>query len=87
MIVELMGLTRERAMEFVDRNATENKRDFVKQTLKKNPILLSVCAITFYCAALCQVLSGKSDEELNLNTYTQITAYIMKVCKIGIILS
>ena len=81
MFVELMGLTRERVMEFVDKNAPEERRDFVKQTLLANPILLSVSSITFYCAALCQVLGAVDGAAVNLKTYTQITAYIMQVRK------
>ena len=77
-----MGLTRERVMEFVDKNAPEDRREFVKQTLVKNPILLSVSAITFYCAALCQLLGDEDAIPEKLVTYTQITAYIMQVMNI-----
>ena len=81
MFVELMGLTRERVMEFVDKNAPEERRDFVKETLVANPILLSVSSITFYCAALCQILGAVDVVAVKLKTYTQITAYIMQVRK------
>ena len=47
MMVELMGLTRERVMVFVDKNAVKGRSKFIKDTLIKNPILLSVSAITF----------------------------------------
>ena len=79
MMVELLGLTRERVIEFVDKNAAEEKRQIIKQTLIKNPILLSVSAITFYCAALCQVLGDLDGVPVKLSTYTQITTYIMQV--------
>ena len=79
MFVELMGLTRERVMEFVDKNAPEERRDFVKQTLLENPILLSVSSITFYCAALCQIFGAVEGVAVKPKTYTQITAYIMQV--------
>ena len=79
MLAELMGLTRERVMEFVERNAHEARRKFIKETLNKNPILLSVSAITFYCAALCQVFGDLDGVPVKLSTYTQITAYIMQV--------
>ena len=76
-----MGLTRERVMQFVERNVLKERVEFVKQTLEKNPILMSVSAITFYCAALCQVLGNVTEDtdDLKLSTYTQITAYIMQV--------
>ena len=78
-IVELMGLTKESVMEFVDKNVNSQRIHIVKQKLQSNPILMSVCAITFYCAALCQVLGEEGDLPLRLTTYTQITAYIMQV--------
>ena len=84
MMVELMGLTTERVMEFVGKNVPPARSEFVKQTLSNNPILLSVSAITFYCAALCQVLGDENAIPLKLNTYTQITAYIMQVIRIVI---
>ena len=84
-IVELVGLTRERVEDFVNKNVCEDRREFVQQTFKKNPILMSVSAITFYCAALCQVLQHMVDDEdhllSKLTTYTQITAFIMQVSK------
>ena len=78
MIVELMGLTHDRVFEFAEKNAGE-KKVFVKHTLMKNPILMSVCAITFYCAALCKLLVDQDVTLPKLTTYTQITAYILKV--------
>ena len=74
-----MGLTRDRVFEFVEKNACE-KKEFVTNTLKKNQILLSVSAITFYCAALCELLDDEDKILHELTTYTQITAYIMQVC-------
>ena len=79
MLVELMGLTRKRVLEFVEKNVPSERKEFVKQTLENNPTLLSVCAITFYCAALCELLLDTSDVPDTLNTYTKITAYIMQV--------
>ena len=79
MMVEVMGLTRDRVMEFVDRNVRPDRVTMVKQTLTKSPILLSVCAITFYCAMLCQVLQDDIGTTDTLKTYTQITAFIILV--------
>ena len=78
-LIELMGLTRDRVMKFVEKNTPENKIEFVKQTLNNNPVLMSVSAITFYCAALCKVLIDEDTVPDKLTTYTRITAYIMQV--------
>ena len=77
--VELLGLTHDGVSAFVHANVDGRQRKYVEQTLEKNPILLSVCAITFYCAALCQVLVDKDIMVHKLTTYTRITLYIMKV--------
>ena len=79
LIVELMGLTRDSIDKFVERNVSLDRQVFVKQTLENNPILLSVSSITFYCAALCQLLEKHGQLPESFTTYTQITAYIMQV--------
>ena len=76
-----MGLTRKRVMTFIKRNVAVERQDFVKQTLIKSPILLSVCAITFYCSALCDLLADRDTLPHNMTTYTHITAYIIQVGK------
>ena len=81
MFVEVMGLTRERVMEFVKINAPKGKGDLVQRTLVANPILMSVSSIPFYCAALCQVLGAVIQVAVQPKTYTQIMAYIMQVRK------
>ena len=83
-LVELMGLTRGRVMEFVERNVEPERKELVKKTLENNPILLSVSAITFYCAALCKVLGKEGTINVTLRTYTRITAYIMQVKQLPI---
>ena len=50
----------------------------MKETLNKNPVLLSVCSITFYCAKISKIL--EEDEKIDadaLTTYTQIMAFFI----------
>ena len=86
MVVELMGLTAERVMEFINKNAAAPVRKYIKQTLQRHPILLSVCSITFYCAALCRMLEGERADAPRLITYTRITECIMQVTRLTRIL-
>ena len=86
MVVELMGLTAERVMEFIDKNAAASVRKFIKQTLQRHPILLSVCSITFYCAALCRMLEEENVNATRLITYTRLTECIMQVTRLTCIL-
>ena len=76
--VDVMGLTPEKVMLFIEKNVISEKQDIVKETLLRNSILLSVCSITFYCASLCRVLEVDSDLKVSdLKTYSRITAYII----------
>ena len=77
-VIDVLGLTQEKIMEFIEKNVKRCRRDNVRDTLVGNPVLLSVCSITFYCAALCRVLEVNSDiKGKALNTYTRITAYLI----------
>ena len=77
-VVDVLGLTEKRILEFIEKNVKSCKRDTVRHTLEGNPVLLSVCSITFYCSALCRVLEFNSDiNGMLLNTYTRITAYLI----------
>ena len=77
-VVDVLGLTSEKIMDFIMKNVKHERRDIVRDTHKSNPILFSVCSITFYCASLCRVLEANSDiKGMSLNTYTRITAYLI----------
>ena len=82
-VIDVLGLTQEKIMEFIEKNVNTSRRRIVQDTLAGNPVLLSVCAITFYCAALCKVLEVNLDiNGMLLNTYTRITAYLI-MCLAG----
>ena len=77
-VIDVLGLTQEKIMEFIEKNVKRCRRDIVRDTLVRNPVLLSVCSITFYCAALCRVLEVNSNiKGISLNTYTRITAFLI----------
>ena len=79
-IFEVLGLSEEQVNEFITKNVPEEKRDNVEAVLTKNPTLRSVCSITFYASQLCKVLQDETDAvELNISTYSQITAFIILV--------
>ena len=76
--VDVLGLTPEKVMLFIEKNVTSEKQDVVKETLLRDPVLLSVCSITFYCACLCRVLQVNSEiKRSDLKTYSRITAFVI----------
>ena len=79
-IIEVLGLTRDGVKEYIARNVREEKKNQVLSNLENNPHLMSVCGITFYCAALCTVLQREiSLSDHDLRTYTRITSFIVVV--------
>ena len=80
-IFEVLGLSEDRLNEFITKNVPEEKRENVQAVFSLNPILKSVCSITFYASMLCKVLQEEAEAvELNLHTYSQVTAFIILVC-------
>ena len=77
---ELLGLSEERVNEFITKNVTAEKRENVQTILSLNPILKSVCSITFYASMLCKVLQEETEAvRLNISTYSQVTAFLILV--------
>ena len=76
--IDVLGLVPEKVMQFVELNVRKARQEVVKDTLRQNPVLLSICSITFYCAALSKIF--EEDEKVDvsgLTTYTRITAFIL----------
>ena len=61
--VDVIGLTPEKVMQYVEQNICSERQHVVKKTFSRNPILLSICSITFYCAEICKIIEG--DEEID----------------------
>ena len=77
-VIDVLGLTSEKVMVFVEKNVQADRQGMVRDILSKEPVLLSVCSITFYCAAICKVLEVDCDINTEfLTTYSRITAYII----------
>ena len=76
--IDILGLSHDKVMEYVELNVKEERQAVVKETLVRNLVLLSVCSISFYCAAICRILSEdeRIDSEM-LTTYTRIMAFII----------
>ena len=76
--IDVCGLTHEKVMLFVEKNVSEDRKEIVKGILSEDPVLASVCSITFYCAAICKILQVDSTiKSKTLKTYSRITAYVI----------
>ena len=77
-VIDVCGLTHEKVMLFVEKNVSEDRKEIVKGILSEDPVLASVCSITFYCAAICKILQVDSTiKSKTLKTYSRITAYVI----------
>ena len=71
------GLTRERVHEFV-RSKHQQTANQILSVLHRNPLLMSVCRIPFYCMAVSTLLSeGVQVMDEDVQTYTRLTAFIL----------
>lgn len=79
--VDLVGLTEAKVKEYIELNVSVNKST-VENIIRDNPILRSVCTITFFCMMLCRALEkpgGEINVDRDLHSYTRITSLIFKV--------
>lgn len=80
--IDVVGLTKEKVNEYINLHVSDENKTMVQNTIMlNNPILLSVCTITFCCMMLCRALdmNGHDDVDEDLYSYTRITAFIFKV--------
>ena len=75
--LEILGLTKKQIKKFV-RIKHPQKAGQIMSDLNRNPILMSVCGITFYCMAVSTLLSeGVEMLDEDVQTYTRLTAFIL----------
>ena len=75
--LEILGLTQNQVKEFVRIKHPQKARQ-IMSVLNRNPILMSVCGITFYCMAVSTLLSeGIEMLDEDVQTYTRLTAFIL----------
>ena len=76
-VLEIIGLSRRQVREYVE-SRHPTKANEIISVLDRNPILMSVCGITFYCMAVSSLLcEGVDVLDEDVQTYTRLTAFIM----------
>ena len=74
---EILGLTKIQIKEYVHKRYPARGKE-IMLVLKGNPLLLSVCGITFYCMAICNlIMEGVTFMDSDFQTYSRLTAFIM----------
>ena len=76
-VVEILGLTQQDVEKYVEQKHPQ-KAQYIMSVLHRNPMLMSVCGITFYCMAVSTLLSqGVEILDEEVKTYTRLTAFII----------
>ena len=76
-VVEILGLTQQDVVKYVEQKHPQ-KAQYIMSVLHRNPMLMSVCGITFYCMAVSTLLSqGVEILDEDVKTYTRLTAFII----------
>ena len=76
-VLEILGLTQKDVEKYVEQKHSQ-KAQHIISVLNRNPMLMSVCGITFYCMAVSTLLSqGVEILEEDVKTYTRLTAFII----------
>ena len=76
-VLEILGLTHKQVKEYVEKKY-HKRSEHVMSVLHRNPMLMSVCGITFYCMAVSTLLSqGIEILDEEVKTYTRLTAFII----------
>ena len=76
-VYEILGLTQKDVEKYVEQKHPQ-KAQYIMSVLNRNPMLMSVCGITFYCMAVSTLLSqGVEILEEDIKTYTRLTAFII----------
>ena len=75
--LEILGLTQKQVKRFVEVKHSKNSHQ-IMTVLHRNPILMSVCGITFYCMAVSTLLNeGVQMIDADIQTYTRLTCFIL----------
>ena len=75
--LEMLGLTQKQIQRFVEVKHTK-KAGQIMSVSQRNPILMSVCVITFYCMAVSTLLSeGVQMVDADIQTYTRLKSFIL----------
>ena len=76
-VLEILGLAQKDVVKYVEQKHPK-KAQHIMSVLKRNPMLMSVCGITFYCMAVSTLLSqGVEILDEEVKTYTRLTAFII----------
>ena len=75
--IEILGLTQKQVKRFVEVKHSKKSHQ-IMTVLHRNPILMSVCGITFYCMAVSTLLNeGVQMIDADIQTYTRLTCFIL----------
>lgn len=75
---EILGLSQDGVKLYIDHTFYDDAH-MIKLVLMNNPVLMSICAITYYCTVITRLLhEDPSLSEKDVKTYTRLQCFIIK---------
>ncbi|XP_065641656.1 NACHT, LRR and PYD domains-containing protein 3 [Hydra vulgaris] len=77
LTIQIMGFNENGINNYIENNVFEEKKEFVKATLKESPIAKSMSSVPFYLSSMCKIISdSKNEDKSSFLTMTDLYANI-----------
>ncbi|XP_065641730.1 NACHT, LRR and PYD domains-containing protein 7-like isoform X2 [Hydra vulgaris] len=77
LTIQIMGFNENGINNYIENNVLEEKKEFVKATLKESPIAKSMSSVPFYLSSMCKIISdSKNEDKSSFLTMTDLYANI-----------
>ncbi|XP_065664042.1 NACHT, LRR and PYD domains-containing protein 3 [Hydra vulgaris] len=83
LTIQVMGFNENGINNYVENHVIEEKKEFVKTTLKESPIAKAMASVPFYLSSMCKIISESKKFDTNsfltmTDLYTNIFLYFLR---------
>nr|XP_047131566.1 uncharacterized protein LOC124810557 isoform X2 [Hydra vulgaris] len=71
LTIQVMGFNENGINNYVENHVIEEKKEFVKITLKESPITKAMASVPFYLSSMCKIISDS--KKINTNSFLTMT--------------
>ncbi|XP_047131675.1 NACHT, LRR and PYD domains-containing protein 12-like isoform X2 [Hydra vulgaris] len=71
LTIQVMGFNENGINNYVENHVTEEKKEFVKTTLKESPIAKAMASVPFYLSLMCKIISDS--KKIDTNSFLTMT--------------